>query len=144
MKVLERAGRLPMKYRNRVLSFLFFLSLITFIDRAGISVAGPQMQTDLGLPPERWGWILGASYLAYAAFEIRSGMLGDRLGARRVLTRIVLWWSAFTTLTRASGNLVTLGGIRFGSGLARPALFRTHPPVFSDGFRWESGEGPRA
>ena len=29
------------------------------------------------------------------------GALGDRIGPRRVLTRIVMWWSAFTSLTGA-------------------------------------------
>jgi len=29
-----------------------------------------------------------------AIFEIPTGYWGDRIGTRRVLTRIVLWWSA--------------------------------------------------
>ena len=37
--------------------------------------------------------------LYYGAFEIPTGALGDRIGPRRVLTRIVAWWSAFTALT---------------------------------------------
>ena len=36
------------------------------------------------------GLILGAFWLAYALFEIPSGWLGDRYGARRTLMRIVL------------------------------------------------------
>ena len=35
--------------------------------------------------------------MSHALFEIPSGALGDRVGPRRVLTRIVLWWSAFTS-----------------------------------------------
>ena len=59
----------------------------------------------LALSPreERWGWVVGAFTLSYALFEIPSGALGDRLGQRKLLTRIVLWWSAFTAITGVIG-----------------------------------------
>ena len=88
-------------YRYRVLGLLFLLSIITYLDRVCISVAGPRMQADLGIDPTGWGWVVGAFTLSYAAFEIPSGAWGDRYGPRKVLTRIVLWWSLFTTLTGA-------------------------------------------
>ena len=46
------------------------------------------------------GLIFGAFGLAYALFEIPMGLLGDRLGVRRVLAQIVLAWSACTALDR--------------------------------------------
>jgi MFS transporter, ACS family, glucarate transporter len=87
------------KYRNRVLGLLTLLSVITYLDRVCISVAGPRMQDALKISPTAWGWVTGVFVLSYAVFEIPMGILGDRIGPRRVLTRIVLWWSAFTTLT---------------------------------------------
>src|SRR5215470_11793921 len=87
------------KYRTRVMGLLFLLSAITYIDRVCISVAGPRMQADLGISPSAWGWVTGAFAFSYALFEIPTGALGDRLGPRSVLTRIVLWWSAFTSFT---------------------------------------------
>jgi MFS family permease len=83
-----------MKYRHRVLTLLFLLSIITYIDRVCISVAGPRIQADLGITPDQWGWVVGVFAIAYAAFEIPSGAMGDRIGLRKVLTPIVLWWSA--------------------------------------------------
>ncbi|HXA35232.1 MAG TPA: MFS transporter [Steroidobacteraceae bacterium] len=87
------------KYRNRVLALLSLLLVITYLDRVCISVAGPRMQEALHISPEAWGWVTGIFTISYAAFEIPNGVLGDRIGPRRVLTRIVLWWSGFTTLT---------------------------------------------
>src|SRR5215510_13522945 len=110
----SRASLTPMfKYRHRVLILLFFLSIITYLDRVCISVAGPRMQSDLGITPERWGWVVGAFTLSYALFEIPSGVMGDRIGARRVLTRIVVWWSAFTSLTGMVSNYGLLLLTRF-------------------------------
>jgi len=109
-----------MKHRHRVLSLLFLLSIITYLDRVCISVAGPRMQADLNISPERWGWVVGAFTLSYAVFEIPSGAMGDRIGARAVLTRIVIWWSVLTSLTGAVTNyfLLLLTRFLFGAGEA--------------------------
>ena len=109
-----------MKYRNRVLSMLFLLSIITYIDRVCIAVAGPRMQDDLNMSPEQWGWVVAAFAIAYAVFEIPSGSMGDRIGPRKVLTRIVVWWSVFTTLTGLAWSYLVLLPIRFlfGAGEA--------------------------
>lgn len=109
-----------MKLRHLVLSLLGVLSVITYLDRICISVAGPRMQDDLGLSPKEWGWVLGAFIVSYGLFEIPTGAMGDRLGHRRVLTRIVLWWSAFTALTGAAWNYAVLVVVRFlfGAGEA--------------------------
>lgn len=37
--------------------------------------------------------------LAYAIFEIPTAKWAETLGTKAVLTRIVLWWSAFTAAT---------------------------------------------
>jgi MFS transporter, ACS family, glucarate transporter len=103
-----------------VLALLSLLMVITYLDRVCISVAGPRMQEALNLGPVEWGWVTGIFTLSYAVFEIPSGMLGDRIGPRKVLTRIVLWWSAFTSLTGLAMGLYPLMVIRFlfGAGEA--------------------------
>ncbi len=99
---------------------LVTLAIITFLDRISISVAAPRIQQELGIQPAQWGWILGAFVLAYGLFEVPTGALGDRGGHRSVLTRIVLWWSAFTGLTGLAGSFPVLLITRFlfGAGEA--------------------------
>ena len=48
-----------MKKRYFILILLTLLSVITYLDRLCIAVAGPSMQQDLGLSPEQWGWVMG-------------------------------------------------------------------------------------
>jgi MFS family permease len=105
-----------MKYRHRVLGFLCLLAAITYLDRVAISVAGPRIQDSLHISPEAWGWVVGVFTLSYGIFEIPTGRMGDRIGARRVLTRIVLWWSAFTALTGMTSNYYVLLLTRFCFG----------------------------
>src|SRR5688572_5079805 len=112
--------RAPRNGRHTLLGLTFALSLITFLDRVAISSAAPAIRDELNLSPAAMGWVFSAFTFAYAAFEIPSGWLGDRFGPRKVLTRIVLWWSAFTALTGAAWNLSSLVTARllFGMGEA--------------------------
>ncbi len=99
---------------------LFLLSIVTYLDRIAISAAAPQMRRDLGLTPLEMGKVFSAFSLAYGIFEVPSGWLGDRFGPRKMLARIVLWWSAFTALTGMVSSYRTLWSTRFlfGAGEA--------------------------
>jgi ACS family glucarate transporter-like MFS transporter len=131
-----------MKYRHRVLAMLFLLSVITFIDRVCISLAGPRMQQELHMSPDQWGWVVGAFAIAYAAFEIPSGAIGDRVGPRRVLTRIVLWWSVFTSFTGLARNYTELLPVRFLFGAGEAGAY---PNMAASISRWcPMGERARA
>jgi MFS family permease len=112
-----------LRYRHRVLAFLILLFAITYIDRVCISVAGPRMQEDLGIDPVGWGWVTAMFTLSYCLFEIPTGSMGDRLGPRLVLTRIVAWWSAFTALTGAVSNYTLLLLVRFLFGAGEAGAF---------------------
>ncbi len=112
-----------MKYRNRALGLLSLLLALTTLDRICISVAGPRMQDALHIGPVGWGWVNGMFTLAYGLFEIPTGALGDRLGPRKVLTRIVLWWSAFTAMTGVVTSLSPLLAIRFLFGIGEAGAY---------------------
>ena len=88
-----------MKKRHGVLALLGAVSVITFIDRLAIAVAGPGLQRDVHLTAVEWGWVLSSYVIANTVFEIPSGAHGDRYGQRAELTRIAAWWSIFTALT---------------------------------------------
>jgi MFS family permease len=122
-----------MRKRYTVLALLVIVSVITYLDRVCIAVAGPRMQKDLDISPERWGWVLGAFVLAYGVFEIPTGAMGDRLGQRKVLTRIVLWWSAFTSLTGMVSDYFLLLGTRFLFGAGEAGAY---PNVSGSIGRW--------
>src|SRR5262252_1800311 len=100
----------PSRTRFTLLRFAFALSVITYLDRVCIATAATSIREDLHLTTVQMRWIFSAFTLAYAIFEIPSGWLGDIIGPRKVLTRIVLWWSAFTMATGLACNLLSLLG----------------------------------
>ena len=67
--------------------------------------------------------MLGAFGLAYALFEIPMGLFGDKRGAHRVLTQIVLLWSTFTALTGAAWNFTSMWIMRFLFGAGEAGAF---------------------
>ena len=111
-----------LRHRHGVLGFLVLLFAITYIDRVCISVAGPRIQEDLGLDSVAWGWVTGMFTLSYCLFEIPTGAMGDRVGPRRILTRVVLWWSAFTSMTGMVSGYYVLLATRFLFGGGRLML----------------------
>ena len=122
-----------MRKRHGVLGLLFMLSIITYVDRVCISVAGPLMQKELDMSPEQWGWVVAAFAIAYAVFEIPSGAMGDSIGPRKTLARIVLWWSAFTSLTGVVSNFFVLLAVRFLFGAGEAGAY---PNASSTISRW--------
>jgi MFS family permease len=101
----------------------FWLAIITYMDRVCISVAAPFIRADLDLTPVQMGVVFSAFTLAYSLFEVPSGWLGDVMGPRRILTRIVLWWSAFTMATGLAQGFRSLVLIRFLFGAGEAGAF---------------------
>jgi ACS family glucarate transporter-like MFS transporter len=122
-----------LRNRRSLLLLLIALALITFLDRIAISSAGLRIQEDLHLSSEQWGWVLGAFILSYGIFEAPTGAIGDRTGHRRVLTRIVLWWSAFTSLTGAARGFWQLLATRFLFGIGEAGAYPNMSGVLA---RW--------
>jgi len=122
------------RVRYRVLWMAFLLAIITFLDRVCISIAAPYMMDDLGLTMVQMSLVFSAFTLAYSLFEVPSGWLGDVMGPRRVLTRIVLWWSAFTMLTGAVQGNRSLLVVRFLFGAGEAGAFPNAVRSFSQWF----------
>lgn len=91
----------PTHARYGVLAFLCVLTLILYLDRLCIGQALTNIEEEWHLDDDDMTWVLMAFTLSYALFEVPMGWWGDKYGSRGVLTRIVVWWSAFTALTGA-------------------------------------------
>jgi sugar phosphate permease len=118
----ERAPR-PTRIRHVVLWLTVALYLITYMDRVVISAAIPSIQKELELSTITVGWILAAFQISYAIFQIPSGWMGDRIGPRKALTFVVMWWSAFTAMTAMTFSATSLIVCRFLFGAGEAGAF---------------------
>jgi len=109
--------------RYWVIVFAITLAFIQYVDRVCISQAAPVITKDLGLTASEMGFIFSAFTFAYALFEIPTGWLGDTIGPRKVLMRVVLWWSFFTAATGWAWNFASMVVTRFLFGAGEAGCF---------------------
>ncbi|HVC92860.1 MAG TPA: MFS transporter, partial [Pirellulales bacterium] len=110
----------PTSARWWVLAWLSSLALLLYVDRVCIGQAEQSIREELKLTKGQMSWVFNAFALAYCLFEVPTGHWGDRFGSRGVITRVVIWWSAFTALTGATMGVYSLVSVRFlfGAGEA--------------------------
>ncbi len=122
----------PTRVRHLVVVFAITLAIITYIDRVAISKAAPLIQTDFGLTSDlELGIIFSAFGWAYALFEIPGGWMGDWLGPRRVLLRIVSWWSVCVALLGSMWNVTSMAVMNFLFGAGEAGCFPNLTKVFT-------------
>jgi len=122
--------------------FAATLSIITYIDRVCISQAAPNIRQELQLSPKEMGYAFAAFAWAYALFEIPSGWLGDKIGPRKVLMRVVIWWSFFTAATGWVRTLPSLLITRFLFGAGKRVAFQIWPRPSQIGCRETNAAAP--
>ena len=113
----------PTRVRHVVLALTVAAYVITYMDRVVISTAVPSIQKEFGFSIVTMGWILGAFQWSYALFQIPGGWFGDRVGPRRALSLIVIWWSLFTSATTLSWNAISMAAVRFLFGMGEAGAF---------------------
>jgi sugar phosphate permease len=78
--------------RWRILVLIITACFVGYFLRSNMSVAGEAMMRDLSLSKAQLGFILAGFAWGYAAFQFAGGVLGERLGARRIITLCLLAW----------------------------------------------------
>jgi ACS family glucarate transporter-like MFS transporter len=121
------------RIRYRVVAFAVLLGGITYLDRVCIATVAPSIMRDLVLTRLQMSYVFSAFAIAYASLEIPSAWWGQQIGTRRVLTRIVAWWSTFTILTGAVFSYPSLLAVRFLFGAGEAGAWPNVARTFS---RW--------
>jgi ACS family glucarate transporter-like MFS transporter len=125
--------RVPGRVRYVVIAFAIALAGVTYLDRICISLLAPSIMRDLSLSRIEMSYVFTIFAIAYALFEIPSAWWGERVGTRRVLTRIVCWWSAFTMATGLVTTYSVMLLVRFLFGAGEAGAWPNAARTFS---RW--------
>ncbi len=99
-----------------VLSLIFAITVINFIDRQTLSVLAPVLRKALDLSNTEYGRIVSALQFGLMSGEFPIGYLMDRWGARLGMSAAVLWWSGATGAQVFARNGLQFGFIRFWMG----------------------------
>lgn len=128
-----------LRIRPLIFAMLFAFAFTGYVQRSGVSVAAERMMPELGLSQVQIGWVMTAFLLTYSVFQIPASLLGQVVGARRMLAAIGIATVLASVLTAgapliATANIifVTLLLARGLLGAAQSALF----PVTSGTIRF--------
>ncbi len=91
------AARTIRKTRLRLLTPLLALLFLSTIDRANISFAALQMNSELGLTPETYGFGVGIFFVGYILVQWPSLWLLQRIGMRRWVFVVAAVWGLAAT-----------------------------------------------
>ena len=122
----------PTRVRHWVLFLVCLVYFITYLDRVNISVAAPIISKEFDISKTELGVIFSAFSLSYFLFQIPIGMLGDRIGPRKVLTYLVGFWSVMTAVTAGAWNFTSMVVIRFLFGIGEAGAFPNATRAFSN------------
>jgi MFS transporter, ACS family, hexuronate transporter len=111
---------MAMETRTRwtLVSLLFVGGMISYLDRAALSITAPLIAKELQLDPAQLGIVFSSFFVGYALFCFVGGYSADRWGPKAVLGVSMLVWSLFCGLTAATVGLASLLVVRviFGMG----------------------------
>jgi MFS transporter, ACS family, D-galactonate transporter len=107
----------PTSIRYRVLAMLFVTVVINYLDRSNLSIAAPDLSSDLRLDAKHTGLLFSAFGWAYAAWQIPGGWLVDRVRPRVLYAAICGLWSLATFLQGFAGTFVFLFSLRLLVGM---------------------------
>jgi sugar phosphate permease len=110
------------RHRSTVGFVLLYLAyVISYVDRAAITLALTQIGKDFNLQASDLGIVISAFFLGYAAMQIPGGWLADRFGSKFVIVFAIAAWSVFTVMTSFAWSLGSLIVIRLIFGLTEGA-----------------------
>ena len=111
------------KVTRRLIPIMIAMFCANFIDRVNISFAALQMNRDLNLTPEIYGFAAGILFISYTACEIPSNLILARVGARIWLARIMVTWGLIAAANALVTDRYSLYGMRFLLGAAEAGFF---------------------
>lgn len=86
------------RLRWLILTFLFFSTVINYIDRQALSVLLPILREELALSSAAYGTITTVFLLAYTLVQVPCGMWIDRVGTRIGFSVSIVGWSIAAVL----------------------------------------------
>jgi ACS family D-galactonate transporter-like MFS transporter len=109
--------------RWRIAFLLAFGVVIAFFDRINLSVSQAALHTSFGISLIAFGYLSSAFSWTYAAMQVPSGVLLDRLGVLRVGRIASFLWSVASFGAAMSTGIGTFVAARFVLGVAESPTF---------------------
>jgi len=139
------------RVRWRIFGLLFGFGCVAYLQQKSVTVAAAQMMPQLGLSQMQIGWMESAFLIGYAAFQLPGGVIGQRLGGRRMFVLISIVAFLATVLVPLAPYalagavlFVTFVALQLLLGAAQGAVFPVSSGLMETWFpagQWASIQG---
>lgn len=102
----------------RLIPFLCFCYLASYLDRINVGFAKLQMMSDLNMSETVYGLGAGLFFVGYILFEVPSNLALEKFGARMWIARIMISWGVLSGLTMFVTSETQFYILRFLLGVA--------------------------
>jgi ACS family hexuronate transporter-like MFS transporter len=122
---------LPRQVRWWILTLLFLVTVINFVDRQSLSIVAPVLRDSLHLSNTDYGRIVSAFQAGMMLAEFPMGLLMDKRGVRFGFSFAVLWWSLANGLHVFARTMMQFSVLRFWLGTGECGNFSGAMKVIS-------------
>ncbi|MGI3776628.1 MAG: MFS transporter, partial [Janthinobacterium lividum] len=134
------AAAAPTNRRRIIAGMLFVSVVINYLDRSNISIAGPHLASALHLDPVSMGLVFSGFGWSYAALQVPTGWLVDRVAPRVLYAAALALWSVATMALGLAGSFAALFALRVAVGVCEAPAFPVNNRIATTWF----GERQRA
>jgi ACS family tartrate transporter-like MFS transporter len=121
--MMDRETAVMRKVAWHLVPFVSLAYLINVLDRFNISFAALTMNKALGLSATAYGLGAGAFFWSYVLFQVPANMVLARVGARRWITAIMIFWGLCSVGTALVTGITSFVIVRFLLGTAEAGFF---------------------
>jgi len=125
--------RLP-RLRWVIVTLLFFVTLLNYVDRQTLSVLAPVLQDEFHMSNTDYGLVVNAFMVAYTVMQAVSGAFLDWIGTKWGFAIMFAWWSAATFLQRFTRGTNSLALFRFLMGMGEAGNWPAATKAISEWF----------
>ena len=121
--------------RQWILVFVLFLAgVLNSADRTSLSVAAPQLISELHISPVEMGYLLSSFFWTYAVGQIVSGWFIDRYPVKWVFAIGFVIWTLATFFTGFVQGMISLFILRFILGAGESVAYPAYSKVIASEF----------
>jgi MFS transporter, ACS family, tartrate transporter len=107
----------------RLVTFLFLLYVVAYLDRINLGFAALQMQQQLGFTDAVYGFGAGVFFAGYFLFQVPSNLVLERVGARRWIAVLMILWGIISASMALVTSVRSFYALRFLLGAAEAGFF---------------------
>ena len=119
----DSLDRSIVRARRRLIPFLLFMYVVSFLDRANIGFAKLALQQSTGISEAAYALGAGLFFVSYALLEVPSNLILHRVGAKAWMSRIMVTWGLASAATMFATGPISFCLLRLLLGAAEAGFF---------------------